>query len=154
MDKTINQIKKELSEIATAHNQINSFFFGNFIDAISRDAVDYPLMVATLQPGTIGDEYIDVNVNLVFCDKTINEDYDSEAEVHSDMLQICGDVRTIFKQYRFSEFLSIEGTISTEPFINRGHDITAGWSMDMVFRVYDDENWCNIPMTGYNFGND
>ena len=45
MDKTLNQIKSELNEIATEHLQINEFFFGDFIDAISRDAVDYLINV-------------------------------------------------------------------------------------------------------------
>ena len=51
MERTLNQLMRELEEIAVQHRQLNgSFFQGDFYDAISRDAVQYPLMVVTLQP--------------------------------------------------------------------------------------------------------
>ena len=84
MDKTLNQIKKEFQEIATEHRQINSFFWGDFVDAINRTAVDYPLMVATVQPGTMDDESITMNVQLVICDKYNESDYSQVDEIHSD----------------------------------------------------------------------
>ena len=45
MEKTINQLKREFEIIATEHRQINDFFFGDFIDAVSRDAVSFPIMI-------------------------------------------------------------------------------------------------------------
>lgn len=153
MEKTINQIKKDLNEVATAHRQINSFFFGDFIDAISGDAVDYTLMVCTLQPGTMGDDFVNVNLNIVICDKYNEENHDMIDEIHSDCLQICRDIFNTFKQIRFEDYLEIDGDVSTTPFINRGHDITAGWSMDMNLKVYDNENWCGIPYDSFDFGN-
>jgi hypothetical protein len=53
MEKTLNQLMRELETIATEHRQINEFFQGDFLDAVSRDAVQYPLMVVTLQPGSM-----------------------------------------------------------------------------------------------------
>jgi hypothetical protein len=153
MDKTLNQIKSELNEIATEHLQINEFFFGDFIDAISRDAVDYTLMVATIQPGTMGENFIDVNLNIVICDKYNEGSYRQIDEVHSDCLQICRDIYITFKQNRLDQYMDIEGDVSTTPFINRGADVTAGWSMDLSLRVYDDANWCAIPYDNYDFQN-
>ena len=116
MDKTLNQIKKEFSEIANEHRQINSFFFGDFVDAINRDAVEYPLMVTTIQPGTIDDESIFVNLQIIICDKYNESNYSQIDEIHSDCLQVCNDIRITLKQYRFEDYLSIDGAISTDPF--------------------------------------
>ena len=154
MDKTINQIKKELNEIATQHRQINSFFFGDFIDAISRDTIDYPLMVATIQPGSMTDNSVFVNMQIIICDKYNESDYSQIDEIHSDALSVCNDIRITFKQNRFEDYSSIEGSISTDPFINRGHDMTAGWTMNGSLEIYDNEDWCSIPYIEYNFEND
>ena len=153
MDKTLNQIKRDLNEIATQHRQINSFFFGDFMDAISGDAVDYTLMVVTIQPGVMGEDFIDVNLNIVICDKYNEEDFRQIDEVHSDCLQICRDIYTTMRQNKFEDYLDINGDVSTTPFINRGHDITAGWSLDISLKVYDDQNWCAIPYDSYDFEN-
>lgn len=154
MDKTLNQIKKEFSEIASEHRQINSFFFGDFVDAINRDAVEYPLMVTTIQPGTIDDESIFVNLQIIICDKYNESNYSQIDEIHSDCLQVCNDIRITLKQYRFEDYLSIDGAISTDPFINRGADMTAGWTMNVTLNIYDNENWCAIPYDNYDFGNE
>lgn len=153
MEKTINQIRKELEAIATEHRQINEFFFGDFLDAISRDSVDYRLMVATIQPGRIGENFIDVVLNIVVCDKYNVGDFDMINEVHSDCMQILHDIYVTFKQTRLEQYIDIEGDPSTTPFVNRGHDVTAGWAMDMELRVYSDENWCGIPFDNYDFEN-
>lgn len=154
MDKTLNQIKKEFNEIATQHRQINSFFWGDFLDAISQDAVQYPLMVTTVQPGSMGDDFVRVNVQVIICDKYNQSDYDQIDEVHSDCLQVCNDIRITLKQYRFEDYMSINGELSTDPFINRGHDMTAGWTMNLSLDVYDNEDFCSIPYDNYDFEND
>jgi len=153
MEKTINQIKEELNEIAVQHRQINHFYFGNFIDAISGDAVDYTLMNATLQQGSFGENYVEIPLSITVCDKYNEGNNRQIDEVHSDCLRILRDIYVIFKQQRFQEYLDITAEPQPTPFINKGHDITAGWSMDLILKIYDDENWCAIPMDDYDFGN-
>ena len=154
MDKTINQLKSELQEIATQHKQINSFFFGSFHDAINRDAVDYRLMTATLQPGSIDENVVNVSLVIVVADKYNVDDFRVTDEVHSDCLQILRDIYITFKQTRLEQYIDIEGTVSKDPFINRGADVTAGWSMTMNLSIYDNGDWCSIPYTSYDFEND
>lgn len=153
MEKTLNQLMREFSEIATAHRQIREYFQGDFFDAISRDAAQYPLMVATLQPGSLGDGFVQVNVIITICDKYNIQEYRQINEVHSDCLSICNDIKITMQQYRWTEFSDINFTIATDPFIQRGQDITAGWSMNVSLNVFDDGNWCDLPMDGYDFEN-
>ena len=153
MDKTLNQLMREFSEIATAHRQIKTYFQGDFFDAISRDAVEYPMMVATLQPGSLGDGFVNVNVIITICDKYNIQEYRQINEVHSDCLSICNDIKVTMQQYRWTEFSDINFTISTDPFIQRSQDVTAGWSMNVSLNVFDDGNWCDLPMDDYDFEN-
>jgi len=153
MEKTLNQLMREFSEIATAHRQIREYFQGDFFDAISRDAAQYPLMVATLQPGSLGDGFVQVNVIITICDKYNIQEYRQINEVHSDCLSICNDIKVTMQQYRWTEFSDINFTIATDPFIQRGQDVTAGWSMNVSLNVFDDGNWCDLPMDDYDFEN-
>tara|TARA_R110000868_G_scaffold224380_2_gene476357 strand:- start:1238 stop:1894 length:657 start_codon:yes stop_codon:yes gene_type:complete len=153
MDRTLNQLMREFSEIASAHRQIREYFQGDFFDAISRDAAQYPMMVATLQPGSLGDGFVQVNVIITICDKYNIQEYRQINEVHSDCLSICNDIKVTMQQYRWTEFSDINFTISTDPFIQRGQDVTAGWSMNVSLNVFDDGNWCDLPMDHYDFEN-
>ena len=144
---------KELEIIATEHRQINEFFQGDFLDAISRDAAQYPLMVVTLQPGSMTDQAVNVNMIITICDKYNLQEYRQVNEIHSDCLSICNDIRITFKQWRFEEFMDINGDIATQPFINRGPDVTAGWTMSVNVSIYDYNDWCSIPYDNYDFEN-
>lgn len=154
MERTINQVKKDLNEIGTKHKQINSFFFGSFVDAINQDAVTYPLMNCTVQPGTFGEDFVNINVQVTICDKYNESDFRQIDEVHSDMLSILRDIYITFKQERFEVYLDIDGDPSTSPFLNKGSDLTAGWSMDLRLQIYDNNDWCSIPSDGFDYGND
>ncbi len=144
---------RELSEIATAHRQIKEYFQGDFLDAVSRDAAQYPLMVATLQPGGLGDGFVQVNIIITIADKYNLQEYRQINEIHSDCLSICNDIKITMQQYRWTEFSDINFTIATDPFIQRSQDMTAGWSMNVSLNVFDDGNWCDLPMDDYDFEN-
>lgn len=153
MEKTLNQLMKELEIIAQEHRQINEFFQGDFLDAISRDSAQYPLMVATLQPGGMAEGYVRVNVVLTICDKYNQQEYRQMNEVHSDCLSICNDIKTTMLQYRWTEFSDLLSEIASDPFINRGQDMVAGWTMNIAFTIYDNDDWCAIPYDDYDFEN-
>jgi hypothetical protein len=153
MDRTLNQVMRELQEIATAHRQIREYFQGDYLDAVSRDAAQYPLMVATLQPGNLGDGFVGMNIIITIADKYNLQEYRQINEIHSDCLSICNDIKVTMQQYRWTEFSDLNFTISTDPFIQRSQDMTAGWSMNVSINVFDDGNWCDLPMDNYDFEN-
>lgn len=144
---------RELEIIATEHRQINEFFQGDFLDAVSRDAVEYPLMVVTLQPGSMSARSVNVSLIITICDKYDLQEYRQINEIHSDCLSICNDLRLTFQQDRWTDFMDVNGDIQTQPFINRGPDVTAGWTMVVNASIFDDGNWCAIPYDQYDFEN-
>ena len=145
---------RELEEIAVQHKQIKgSFFQGDFYDAISRDAVQYPLMVVTLQPGSINDTSVTVNAVITICDKYNKQEYRQINEVHSDCLSILNDINVTMRQYRFTEFMDLATSLSTDPFIEQGHDVVAGWTMALSCDIFNESDWCSIPYENYDFEN-
>lgn len=153
MQITLNQLMRELQEIASAHLQINEFFQGDFLDAISRDSAQYPLMVVTLQPGYLNESAVQVGIIITICDKYNLGEYRQINEVHSDCLSIINDLNTTFRQYRWTEFMDITDDISMDPFINEGQDMVAGWTMSINCEIYNELNWCDIPYSSYDFEN-
>jgi len=123
------------------------------LDAISRDAVQYPLMVVTLQPGGMTSEYVRVNCVITICDKYNLSNYRQINEVHSDCLSICNDINVTFRQYRWTEFCDVVSEIGTDPFINEGQDMVAGWTMNVSLNVFNSGDWCSIPYDSYDFEN-
>ena len=49
--------------------------------------------------------------------------------------------------------MDINGDITTQPFINRGPDVTAGWTINVSASIYDYNDWCSIPYDNYDFEN-
>jgi len=159
MERTINQIKFEFKEIATKHEQINDFFFGQFIDAISDSAINYPLMVVTLLPGDIGKiQGMRKRSNLVklavtICDKYNADNHRQIDEVHSDTFTICADICSVLEAPRFEDYINRSAASSISPFIEKGSDIVAGQVVQIDLDVFDDGNFCSIPFDGYDFEN-
>ena len=154
MEKTLNQLMSELQTIATEHRQINEFFQGDFLDAVSRDAALYPLMIVTLQPSSMTARSVNLSLVIKLCDKYDIQEYRQINEIHSDCLQILNDIRITFQQERWTNFMDVNGDIQTQPFINRGPDVTAGWTMTANVNIFDDGNWCGIPYDDYDFENE
>jgi hypothetical protein len=116
-------------------------------------------MVVTLQPGSMDERSVNVGMVITICDKYDIQEYRQINEIHSDCLSICNDIRVTFQQWRFEDFMDIDGVdidgvITTDPFINRGPDVTAGWTMNVNATIFDGNNWCGIPYDNYDFQNE
>jgi hypothetical protein len=154
MEMTLMQIRQELAYMAQQHEQINGFFWGDFLDAVNNaQAAQYPLMTCTLQNSSMANNSVTVRLVIAVFDKYFEGNHENIDNIHSDCLRILGDIKTTLKQERFADYLDVEPQISTEPFTNRTQDITAGWAMTISLNVYDAENWCEIPYTFYDFEN-
>jgi nucleoside-specific outer membrane channel protein Tsx len=47
----------------------------------------------------------------------------------------------------------VTAEIATDPFINQGQDMVAGWTMLLSLNIFDAEDWCAIPYDDYDFEN-
>lgn len=151
---TINKIVSELKYIQEQHRQLNDFFFGDFVDAINKETPpQYAYLIATLQNSTDSNGFVGVNMILTVCDQYELGNTRMIQEIHSDCYQILNDIKITMLQERWVDFMDINIAVAKEPFINKGHDVTAGWSMSIQMNVFDEQNWCNIPYINYDFEN-
>jgi hypothetical protein len=70
MKSTLNQINRELQAIADAHIQVNTYYWGDFLNAINQDsAVTYPLMCCYVTGNSLSKNTIPVTINIIIADK-------------------------------------------------------------------------------------
>ena len=144
MRKSLVDIKDLLEQIQINHANLNEFFFGSYVEATSRDAATYPLMVATVQPSTLTYKKTNINIAITIVDKYKESDYYMRDDVMSDLLLITSDVRALMRKEMYDDF-EISETISVDPFVNYGQDLTCGWIMNVTFEVDDVMNYCAVP---------
>ena len=151
---TLMQIRQELAYMAQQHEQLNGFWWGDYVDAVNHaTSAQYPMMTATLTNGGMSDNNVRVSLVVAVFDKYFEGNYRNIDEIHSDALKILTQIKTTLKQERFADYLDVEPQISTEPFVNRSTDVCAGWAMTLTLDVYDAEKWCEIPYSFYDFEN-
>ena len=144
MIKSLDDIRIMLNEIADDHANVNDFHFGDFLEAISRDSVDYPLMVTTPVPSNLTPKKFNLTIDIVLADKYIVDNIDMRNGVLNDMMLLASDIRATFRQEVYDDF-EIAETIPITPFVNKGGDLTAGVIMNVTFEIDDLMNYCIVP---------
>lgn len=153
MKTTLNQVREELKYIADCHNQINWFFWGDFLRAFKENAIDYPLMCCYITPSVTFDKTIStVPINIVVCDK-IYQDWDINLDnVESDMLDLCNQIYQIIRSAgRWQEIGVVVNANVPQKFISQGGDDVAGYQMTINFKFRSDVCFENLPLTNYQF---
>lgn len=154
MKTSLNQIRVELKEIATAHLQINEFFWGDLQDAQAKTVV-YPLMNSYFTGnGTSFNKNTSViSMTLEFCDLIYKDDSNLN-DVESDLVQICRDVyNTINNSTRWRK-IGIVQTATATKFKHGTPDVVACVSLSISFKLRDVSGVCDLPMVDYDFDQD
>ena len=150
MIKSPNQIRLELSEIATDHLQINSYFWGDFLRAYKESELQYPLMGAFYPSAGFLRNQTSIQLTVYVADKLYNS-YSNLNEVESDTLQMCRDIfQIINSSVRWQSIGRVE-SCSVTKFIDKGGDGVAGHQMVFNFILRDRDGICNIPIENYDF---
>lgn len=157
MLKTINQIKKEFQTLATAHDQINDFYFGNFLEAYEDHVIKHCFLLVDVLSATPvnvrgAGSYVDLQLLITVADIVFEGDNDHMAEVKSDTLQIVEDIANTFESPRWSQFCKVVGTPVATYFRQRGGDMVDGWAMPVTLRVVSVRDLCAIPYNDYDLG--
>jgi hypothetical protein len=142
---TLNQIVKTITDLANAHQQIKSVYFGDFPDYLSRGTDNvYPSLYFDLTGGQIQERSVILNFSLYFFDRMLHEET-NETEVLSDMLEVCQD---IIAQLRSQTFEFDEGLSATLSFFTEDTpDLLAGVRADITLDLPYIANRCVVPST-------
>lgn len=149
MKTTTNQLREELEAIATAHDQINSFFWGDLATAIEDTVVVYPIMCAYFPTGTMFKNTDPIDLYIVIADKLLLPDEENLNDIESDTLEVSRDVFNIMNRTtRWGRIGKVESNTFSK-FRYTTADVAVGTSNNVKFKLYDTMSVCEIPLTDY-----
>lgn len=142
---TLNQLVKVITNLANAHKQIKSVYFGDLSDYLSRGTENiYPSLYVDLTGGNVAERTYTLNFSLYFFDRMLAENT-NETEVLSDQLEICKD---ILAQLRYNNFEFDENFQATLSFFTEDTpDLLAGVKADISLEIPYLVNRCDVPTT-------
>lgn len=143
--QTLNQVVQTIKEIAEAHEQINTVYFGNLPYFLSHGSDNkYPAMFYDLTGSNISGNTLTLNFSLYFMDRMLAEQT-NELEVQSDQLSIAQD---IIAQLKWNEFeFDVQSSISIQFFQEDTPDLLAGVKADVSLDLPFTADRCVVPST-------
>lgn len=153
MTNTLNQLNRELKAIADAHIQVNTYYWGDFLNAINQDsAVIYPLACCFVTGNSLNKVAIPITINIIVADKFFKTGRQGNLnDTESDTLQVVRDFYNVInKSPRWQNFGKVTGATASK-FLEKGSDESAGWVLQIQFTLYDNQSICNLPLIGYDF---
>lgn len=139
---TLNQIIKQLREIAQKHKQINTFGFGDLPEIGKTNSITYPLMWVNQQPSTMSDNDLKLRYKIFFCD-LVHKDNSNSDEVLSDQLLNALDVVAQLQHPSYE--WNYTQSANLEPFYGKWDDEVTGWILDCELDLPNTYNRCAIP---------
>lgn len=155
MEKSLNQIRVELKDVATAHAQLNSFFWGDLTRAWNENNLNYPLLCSYTKGS--GHQFLNnqtqIQLIIIVADKQFEDWNENLNEVESDTLQILRDVfNVINKSPRWNKLGKFQTGVVTK-FIDDTGDGLTGHTLELTFLLRDQSGYCDTPIFGYDFEN-
>jgi hypothetical protein len=138
------QIIEDFKEIARAHEQINSYGYGDItqltMDINTEQEPVYLKMYLVPGPTQFAQNELIYNFQVIITDQ-LNSDYSNQRDLMNDTLEVCKDVFTILY---LSEYES-EWNATCVPFLEEYETILGGWTMNLTITQPFDYNRCDLP---------
>lgn len=141
---TLNQVEAALSNIAAAHRQINTYYFGDVFEFAVSGTTVYPAMVCDLQNLTMGRNQINYNFVTFFIDRT-RKDESNETEVISDMALVAKDFIAEIKHPDWGFDVDFSAQTQLDVVKEALDDVVAGVRLLFTIRVDYPDDTCRIP---------
>lgn len=146
---TLNQTIKLISDLGSAHEQINTVYFGDVWEFLSQTDNVYPAMFYTLTGSSISGKSLNLDFSLFFLDRQL-QDESNENEVLSDQLLIAQDIISMMRYPKFD--WEIGDQVSMEFFTEKEEDYLAGVKADVTVSFPMLSDRCQVP-TDFNYPN-
>ena len=141
---TYYQIIQDLKSLSQAHEQINSFGFGDLnqltMDVETKQSPLYTKLYVIPNDVVLAQNQLTYNFQIIVADR-LKDDYSNQRDVMNDTLEVMKDVFTFLY---LSEYES-EWDAQVEPFLERFEDVLAGWTMSLTLTQPFDYNRCVLP---------
>lgn len=152
MEATINQINRELRELATAHVQIKSYFYGDFLATYESNDVDQTSLLANINDAVIGEHFITLNIKIIVADK-VDDGKENAVDIESDTLQIINDIyQVMYYSDRWQRLGITNAGLTPQKFTEKGGSVLNGWFANILFKVKKKEQGtCDLPFINYSY---
>lgn len=141
---TLNQIISQLRSLGLAHHQINSFYFGDAFEVDVQPNVVFPLMGATLLPGSLEGKTDQTKILLYFCD-LVNKDESNETHVLSDMKSVALGIYAQFRNFLHQNKIQIGPSAPLNSFTEHWDHEVSGWSIEITVNQFYSLDSCQEP---------
>lgn len=146
---TLNQTIKLISDLGSAHEQINTVYFGDVWEFLAQTDNIYPAMFYTLTGSSISGKQLNLDFSLFFLDRQL-QDESNENEVLSDQLLIAQDIISMMRYPKFD--WEISDQVTMEFFTEKEEDYLAGVKADLTVTFPMLSDRCQVP-TDFNYPN-
>jgi len=148
---TLNQIIDQITDLATAHSQIQESGVGTIAELQAKER-NYPLLWVFHENTEINEGYLTSNIQIIVADRVITgEEGDdteySEQEILSDTQLILLDFINYFQQQHAQEY-TVDKSALLAPFTETWNDRVAGNTCVMRLNQFYEHNKCWIPESG------
>jgi hypothetical protein len=146
---TLNQIVARIKAIAEAHEQINTFVFGELSEVLRRDVV-YPACFMPYPRDQFNGNDDNMSATLFFMDRVIvgggEEDSTyNELEVTSDMREVAKDILAQLRYQKFNPTWNTLPQFAINPAINQQPDYLAGVQLEFTIKLPYTTDRCVVP---------
>ena len=139
---TLNEIFNLIETQANAHLQVKQYGKGDVWE-IQPKELDYLVLWAIEESASVSERTLTYNIRLLAMDRVLPGE-ENEEEVLSDTLSILLDFVAYFRQLH-TEDVSIQTSVSLEPFTERFDDKVTGHSCVLSITQPYNYNKCQIP---------
>jgi hypothetical protein len=146
---TLNQTVTLIKQIAQAHAQINTVYFGDVWEFLAQTDNIYPAMFYSLTGSNISGRTLSLNFSLFFLDRQLQNE-SNETEVLSDQLLIAQDIFSMMRHPNFD--WKLDESVSIEFFTEEDKDYLAGVKMDVIVNYPMLTDRCQVP-ANFNYPN-
>lgn len=142
------QILQDWRNFAIAHEQINSFGFGDGSlltnDIVTKVEPLYPRMYFIPDTTRLEQNHMHITWTVIVVDK-LEEDLSNQQDILSDCLEICKD---FYAKAYLSDY-DVEWNAELNPWLEDTETTLAGWSFTISVQQKFDYNRCVLPVTNF-----
>ena len=152
---TLNQIVQRIKAICEAHEQINTFVFGDIDDKLRQDIV-YPAVFMPYPTNNYQSVDKLLQCNLFIMDRliiggSVTDNTYNELEVTSDMTSVAEDLFAQFAYQKYTPNWNVQRNFNITPLNEADPDYLAGVQLSFTIKSPYTADRCQVPTT-YTYG--
>jgi len=142
------QILVDWEQFADAHEQINSFGFGDITQLVNnidtKQEPLYPRIYFQPQTTSLQENHMHMRWRVIVCD-IINDDLSNQVDIWSDTLEIAKD---FYAKAYLSDY-EVDWNASLTPWYENEQTRLGGWTFEVSINQKYDYNRCVLPTTNF-----